>query len=266
MCDKSTTEFEIEVSNGHVRIIAECLPLKDGRYTVVTKSTALKEKQEDVFVKVEASKLSYDDEFMNHQPRTKRERRLKKNINYIIQHELKDFWRPKYDPSFNEDRTGICYEAGKSPAVGMDYIWWAKVASKFCPERRSRLGTLYEYVAFLAVLIKKLVESGWSVSNAWRAVCDDSKKLGHYWNSENAKHEFEDAGCREICGFFDLANTNKLLATGEFDDVCCLAGGFYNSSGNTSPLASLHLYNRQLFEDPFTVGWIVLEEDSTDPL
>ena len=56
------------------------------------------------------------------------------------------------------------------------------------PERASRLGIKTEYIAFLGVLIKKLVDSGWKVDDAWDAVCNDSKKLGHYWNSENAMH------------------------------------------------------------------------------
>lgn len=228
---KTTTEMEIKVSGERIL-------------------------EGDIFVLVEASKLSLDDEFMSHKPTTKGEKKLKKLLTEAIKKGLKDFYRPVLDPSFNDDG-GICYVQGNEPALGKSYNWWKKVAEEFMPERGSRLGAKTEYVAFLGVLLKNLVNNGWSKAKAWDAVCNDSKELGHYWNSENAKHELEFTGSRKIVGYFDLANTYKILAEDKE------GGGFWFAGGGCSryyPLADLyHDDNRDLsFLD--SVGWLVLEK------
>ena len=210
------------------------------------------------FILVEASKLSLDDEFMQYEPSSRREAKFKDLLCNVIRKGTKDFYRTICDPSFNKDRTSVIFEAGKIPAVGKSYNWWAKVALDFMPERGSRLGTKSEYIAFLGVLIKKLIANGWSAKNAWNAVCSDSKELGHYWNSVDAKHDFEHTGSREICGFCDLVNTYKILAEDEE------AGGFWFAGGSCfgfsyfNPLAGL-------FPDDYfynvinnSVGWFVL--------
>ena len=74
-----------------------------------------------------------------------------------------------------------------------------------------------------------LVAKGWTCCEAWDAICNDSKNLGHYRNSHNAKHQFEDTGSREICGFFDLANTYKILAEDKEAGGFWLAGGYYRN-------------------------------------
>ena len=171
---------------------------------------------------------------------------------------VKDFYRPVLDPSFNDDGTGICYEFGKKPAVGKSYNWWEKAAKKF--DSSCRLGTRYEYVAFLGVLIKKLVENGWSLSNAWKAVCKDSKALGHYSNSWNKKNAFEDTGSREVCGFFDLANTFKILSEDDKTGVLFwLAGGGYYGHSDNYPLAGLRYDFYRDCDRNDSVGWLAFD-------
>ena len=263
---KITTEVEIKVGgeilgftkigNGTYRFVIETeVPDKEQEVTT--------DVQSDVFVLVEASKLSLDDEFMNHKPTTESEEIFKEMIKTVIQKGIKDFYRPKYDPSFNEERTGVTFKAGEMPARGKYYNWWENEAKKFMPARQSRLGTKLEYVAFLGVLIKKLVEDEkWSVAKAWNAVCNNSKELGHYWNSENAKHDFEDTGMREICGFFDLANIFKLLAEDEDDYIgdFWVAGGYYSRDSSDFPLANIERYGNRNFGNLNFVGWFVLSK------
>lgn len=229
---KTTTEIEIKVFGGR-------------KYT------------DDIFALVEASKLSLDDEFMFHEPKTKEEKELKKLLTEAIKKGLKDFYRPIMDPSFN-GKGGICYVKGRKPAVGESYDWWKETALKFLPERNSRLGTETEYIAFLGVLLKKLVSSGWSIAKAWNAVCNDSKELGHYRNSKNAKYEFEPTGSRKIDSYYDLANTYKILKheeTGFWID-----GDGYYCSSNEHPLADLFRINHCLDFYYYGVGWLVLEK------
>ena len=215
--------------------------------------------EDDTFELIKASKLSLDDDFMKHELNTSWERKFKDELEDVIKRGIKDFWRPKYDPSFNEDKTGICYEPGKMPAVGKNYNWWEEIAKKFDPTRKSRLGTKSEYVAFLGCFIKNLVESGWEVAKAWDTVCNDSKELGHYRNSKDAKGNFEPTGSREILGFYDLANTRKILAEDEEAGGFWLAGGNFLNSSDFNPLADLYHYGCRNYDCDNSVGWLVLE-------
>lgn len=214
---------------------------------------------ENLFVRVEASKLSQQDKFMQYTPRTKQERVLKNLLNEVIQRGIKDFYRPIIDPSFDEDDM-ICFKFGMQPAVGKSYKWWEENAKKFNPKRKSRLGTKSEYVAFLGVLLKKLIEEGWSLDESWNAVCNNSKKLGHYGNSENAKYDYEPTGSREICGFFDLANTMKLLSEDNDNGGFWLAGGWVFGNSKHDPLANLGNHELRSFAFGNRVGWIVCEK------
>lgn len=216
--------------------------------------------QECIFKKVPASKLRLDDEFMKYQPRKENAMKFKWEVERAIKGGLKDFWRPVCDPSFDDDGC-ICYEIGKKPAVGQTYNWWEENAKKYSPESGSRLGTKSEYIAFLAVLIKELVASGKSAKWAWNAVCNDSEELGHYSDSVNSKQEFEDTGSREICGFFDLSNTAKLLAVDKNNGSIWKGSGTYDFPGDFSPLANLYPCSSNSRYRKFyrACGWLVFD-------
>ena len=206
---------------------------------------------------VEASKLSLKDAFMRHKPKTEAEKKFKATLTEAIKAGIEDFYRPAMDPSFaDKEKTKIHYMAGEKPAVGKSYNWWEGTVkdSKWC------FGTKAQYVAFLGVLIKMLISKGWTVGEAWDAVCNDSKELGHYLNSDNAKHQFEDTGSREICGFFDLANTYKILAEDKEAGGFWLAGGGYNYDGHDDPLADLGLCNFCNLNHDDGVAWLVLKK------
>ena len=131
------------------------------------------------------------------------------------------------------------------------------------PESGSRIGTKSEYIAFLATLIKELVASGKSLEWAWNAVCNDSKELGNYWIYKDGKHyiEIETAGSREICGWYDLANTRKILAKDEEVDgfEYWLAGGDYRSHSYDCPLAEFSLWDYRDACLKEVCGWIVFD-------
>ncbi len=211
---------------------------------------------DNILILIEASKLSLDDEFMKHKPITDAEKQFKGLLRRAIKSGVKDFYRPCLDPSFNKNGR-LCYEAGNEPAVGKCFDWWVKSAKNFMSERGSRLGTELEYTAFLGVLIKELVAKGWSVKKAWDSVCNDSKKLGHYWNSKDAKFELEHTGSRKVGRFYDLANTCKILAEDEELNGFWLAGGTYFFS-HDCPLANLKHYRYCSNEISCSVGWIVI--------
>lgn len=215
---------------------------------------------EEKFPIVRASELSLEDAFLKHEPTTKQQRRLKDSLIAGIKAGLKDFRCPAMDPSLDE-AGNLVYEAGKKPAVRHSAKFWAKKFKQFMPKKNSRMGTLRQHDALLGLLIKYLTEEEkWEVSEAWEAVCDDSKKLGHYWNSENAKHDFETTGSRKVWIFWDWANTYKIIADDNSASAFGTVGGYCDSDSVNYPLAIV-----DTIYDPGNgccidgVGWLVLD-------
>lgn len=185
-------------------------------------------------------------------PANDAENNFKINLKEAIANEIQDFEVLVNDPSFENGK--LQFVAGKKPAVGYSYNEIEKLAE----ENGLRIGTKYEYILFLATMINRLIADGWSESDAWKAVCYDSKELGHYRNSADAKGDFESTGSRKIVGKCDLANTYKILAKDENAGGFWLAGGCYFCNGDSFPLAYIGLYNG--YDDHYdnSVGWFVL--------
>ena len=212
---------------------------------------------EKYFPIAKASTLSLKDEFLKHEPETEEQRKFKNALISAIKSGLSDFRAQRMDACFDEEGN-ICFKAGMKPAVGKSPNWWKGTAEKFMPEKGSRLGTTKERIAFLGLLIKYLIEEkGYTVSNAWKAVCDQSKDLGHYWDSENAKHDFEDTGSRQVSEWYDLANTYKITVDDEVGGFS-LVGGLCNCNGNDCPLADVYSVYSPGNEYNNSVGWLVL--------
>lgn len=208
-------------------------------------------------VLIDAENLSLNDRFMKYKPKDVREKAVKELIAKAIMKGVKNFYKPIGDVSFTDDGNGICYASGKKPAIGRSYSWYEKKAKDLWPKRNSRLGSKLEYGAFLGVLIKKLIEEGKSVKWAWHAVCVDSRHLGHYWNSKDAKHEYEPTGSRKICGFCDLANAYKILAWDNEVGGFWIASGSYNFPSYHSPIGDVNFFANPYNIRLACVGWLV---------
>ena len=219
-------------------------------------------KNEEIFIRVEASNISFMDEFMQYAPKTPRQAEFKIALIQGIVKGYKDFWVPKMAPSLNSDKNGITYIQGKNPAVGYSYKWWKKTAKNFWPARKSRLGTKAEYVAFMGVLIKKLVkDANWDIAEAWYAVCDDSENLGVYFNVSASEFTLADTSTFKICEFYDLGNTYKMLDSDDWMDGFFYGGGSCQCTSLTYPLAHIERCGVMPNLLDYTTGWIVLEED-----
>ena len=210
------------------------------------------------FPVVRASLLSIHDEFLKHEPKTPKQKKFKDNLFSLIKSGLTDFRAQRMDPSLDE-KGQIYYELGKMPAGDKSAKWWKENAKEFIPEKRSRLGTTNERIAFLGLLLKYLVEEKkYTVSDAWEAVCDQSKDLGHYYDSKDAKQNLEPTGSRKIGEWYDLSNTCKIMFNDEktYASVAC---GSFKIDGDLYPLT--YISN---FLDPYSkfsnfVGWIVMD-------
>ena len=161
------------------------------------------------------------------------------------------------DPS--EENGKIVFKPGNRPAVGHSPMWWDETWKKFMPSKSSRSGTDLHWAASLGKLMKYLIdEKNYSEEDAWKAVCDDSRDLGHYCNSKDAKHDFEPTGSRKVGAFFDLANTSKILKKWETPGFL-LAGGNYNYNSFDFPLVDLYTFFYPFNDYYYSVGWLVLD-------
>ena len=95
---------------------------------------------------VEASKLSLNDVFMQHEPRTDKEKKFKKALENVIRQGVKDFYRQRFDPSYSLmgpfGPTGsILFKSGRELNYNYCYRWWDITSRTYMPWRNSRLGT-----------------------------------------------------------------------------------------------------------------------------
>ena len=207
---------------------------------------------------VRASKLRLEDRFMEYTPRTLEQKKFKRVLTKAIKSGLLDFRKPIMDPCFEQDGY-IGFKKDAKPAVECSAFWWDDRARKFMPDKNSRIGTKKEYVAFLGTLIKYLIEKeGYDVGEAWKMVCDDSHKLGHYINSQDAKGDYENTGSRKVGKFYDLANTCKIIRDDRIG-IFLRAGGNYKMLSIASPLSRIVPIDKPYDYRITHVGWIVLD-------
>lgn len=213
--------------------------------------TELTAEFETITVEGSDSQIYFD--MLKYAPASETEKEFLEFLNEAVDAGVKTFKVPVCDPSIDENGS-LQFVAGCKPAVGYSYNELKEIAIK----NGVQLGSKKQYVIFLATIIHRLVEEGWSKADAFFAVCTDSTQLGHYWNSEKARHYFEVTGSRKIAGKCDLANTYKILRNDEKGGGFWVASGDYKFYGFNNPLANLNLNFNYDIHYKNCVGWFVL--------
>ena len=229
--------------------VQECLQqLMVGGISTETELTA---EFETITVEGSDSQIYFD--MLKYTPASETEKKFLEFLKEAVDAGVKTFKVPVCDPSIDENGS-LQFVAGCKPAVGYSYNELKELAIK----NGVQLGSKKQYVLFLATIIHRLVEEGWSKADAFYAVCTDSTQLGNYWNSEKARHDFEVTGSRKIAGKCDLANTCKILRNDEKAGGFWVAGGSYYYLGVDCPLASLGFRRDCDVHYDDSVGWFVL--------
>ena len=159
--------------------------------------TELTAEFETITVEGSDSQIYFD--MLKYAPASETEKEFLEFLNEAVDAGVKTFKVPVCDPSIDENGS-LQFVAGCKPAVGYSYNELKKIAIK----NGVQLGSKKQYVIFLATIIHRLVEEGWSKADAFFSVCTDSTQLGHYWNSEKARHYFEVTGSRKIAAFHNI--------------------------------------------------------------
>lgn len=204
-------------------------------------------------ITVEGSDSQIYFEMLKYTPANETEKEFLEFLEEAVNAGVKAFKVPVCDPSIAEDGS-LQFVAGCKPAVGYSYNEMKELAIK----NGVQMGSKNQYILFLATIIHRLVEEGWSKAKAIYAICRNSTEVGHYYNSKKAKHDLEVTGSRKIAGKCDLANTYKYLAEDEKAGGFWLAGGSYGDNGSDIPLAYFDLDDLcdNRYDD--SVGWFVL--------
>lgn len=188
----------------------------------------------DCFILIQASKLSRNDEFMNHEPRNERESFLKKLLMDVIDSEIQDFYCPILNPIVNKEDK-IEYVVSSKPTIFLypahSYSNWKEIAREYLKSQNSRLGIKLEYVAFCGEYIKQMVNTKWTVADAWDEVCS-----------------------KGACGDYPV---RKILA--EDSQGFCTAGGVWLNFLHYDAVDGYHKYIFDNCEDEAAIGWIVHE-------
>lgn len=161
---------------------------------------------EELFKIVPASRLTLDaDSLRGYRPRGHRQKEFKKLLEQAINSGVKDFRKPVIDPSIEFEK--IIFSDSKKPCFTHSPRWWDTAAQSFLPEKRSRLQSPKEYLAFCGILLETLIQS-MTVPEAWRAICDDSIPLGEFWYTMEVAHDFSHF---DELGWADLVINQKIL-------------------------------------------------------
>lgn len=141
-------------------------------------------------------------------------------------------WIPVYEPSRATDG-GIQYVAGEKVLTGLNRYDWEDKFKNYSPENGSQEQSKTTY--FLLGL--RWLKDGLATINQ---LSDDSTEIGHYYDSKNAKHDFEKTGEREfggLCGF--VGNTYKEVKDTESSSGFSILGGKYDSDGFMHPFVDV---------------------------
>lgn len=171
-----------------------------------------------------------------------------------------DYYIAILEPSC--DSTGnIFYQKGKQVATGMSFQEWKEKAANFyfkC-EWHSELAQLEEGDLFKAY---RIAMGYWTMGY----VCDDSSRMGNYWNAPNSSSkikicgEKEVSGAREVGGFSDgIGNTCEIY---QANSGFAIVGGNYGNLGYRNPVANVDYVNNCFFASDASSGVLVIKRST----
>ena len=184
---------------------------------------------------------------------TERQKKFRADVMNVLENMPEEGfrWIPVYEPS-KDDGSNIQYVSGVNVLRGLNSYNWEEAFHNYSPENGSRMSSITTYF----LLLLRLLKDGFATVEQ---LADDSKEIGHYWDSENAKHEFENTGERQLGGLYGFAgNTYKIVKDSESSSGFSLLGGSYHNDGNFYPLADVGHGDVPYVTEDYGVGLLEL--------
>ena len=171
---------------------------------------------------------------------TNKQKKFKADVMKALKNKPKEGyrWIPVYEPSKNS-KGNLRYTAGKEVLLALNSYEWEKKFEEYSPKNGSREASITTYF----LLLLRWLKDGMATIEQ---LADNSKEIGNYWDSKDAKHSREKTGEREFGGLYGfVGNTYKIVKDSESDSGVSIVGGYYHTFGDSYPLADvLHV------EDP----------------
>ncbi len=186
---------------------------------------------------------------------TNRHKQFKKDVLEALANKPKEGfrWIPVYEPSLTTDGS-VQFVEGKKPLVGLSCLEWDKMLEEYSPENESGKSSKTTYF----LLLLRWLKDGFATLEQ---LADHSEEIGHYWDSENAKHDFEKTGERKFGGIYGVVgNTYKIVEDSNSKSSYSLLGGNYNSNGDECPLADVVPIYRPNYKYNSSVGLLELKK------
>ena len=178
--------------------------------------------------------LLYDADCKKRQFVTKKQEKFKADVMKALKNKPKEGyrWIPVYEPSKNS-KGNLCYTAGKKVLLALNCYEWEKKLKEYSPKNGSREASIKTYFLLALRWLKDGVAT-------LEQLADNSTEIGHYWNSEDARHYMEKTGEREFGGLYGfVGNTCKIVKDSESNSGFSIVGGFYIRMGIGYPLANV---------------------------
>ena len=159
-------------------------------------------------------------------------------------------WIPVYEPSMNKIGD-IYYLKEQYVTRGLFANEWEYEIARYSPRNGSKVASITTYFLLLLRWLKDGIAT-------IEQLAENSKDIGHYFDTDNAQYRFEKTGEREFGGLYGfVGNTCKIVKDSESKSGFSSLGGHYDNLGHQYPLADVYnlLYN---CEDNFTVGLLEL--------
>lgn len=193
---------------------------------------------------VKASKLNVEGAFMKRLPKTDSERDLMIALAVLMQ-DAKDFYCFKRQTFVDSIGMVVGYNIIPDSLEGLSYNQWVAIARGLDYDKNSRIGSKREYILLLGVLLKELVNDGWSIDDAWEAVCNSTDMLLKSCETKG-----------DIPILIDIVKTSKMLALTSRDNesnsafyVTHTEKDFYNFSRVESEKSEYDIVMDSYFRD-----------------
>ena len=176
---------------------------------------------------------------------TKKAKKFKADILEALANKPKEGyrWIPVFEPS-SDGKAGLQFVKGEEPLVGLRCPEWDKMLKEYSPENESGKSSKTTYFLLLLRWLKDGIAT-------LEQLAEHSEEIGHYWDSKNAKHEFERTGERKfggLCGF--VGNTGKIVEDSNSPSGYSIIGGSYEFYGELCPLAGVeHIFYPEDWKD-----------------
>ncbi len=225
-----TAEIGIDVSGGRNR---------EGKLVIPEKKIYIP--QSKLERRINPFDFPTEADWMQYEPRTDNQKKIKDLfLDARAKDRLHSFTCMAIAPSLDSITGELIYQPGLPSAVEHSNNFWQKIFRSYDPNRNSRQMAQTEYVCKCLFIIWKLVEERyWDYREAWYMVCDysnnygkHSRKLGYFGKT---KLGFEPTGKGEICGFFDMFSTGRMIA----EDAWNKDGGFWYVESRSESLTEM---------------------------